>query len=60
MSSLESSVYLHLPHSPQSRWVETTEELAKKVGSSEVVTRIVEDLKDESEPYRNYWYIVLL
>ena len=32
--------------------VETTEELAKKVGSSEVVTRIVEDLKDESEPYR--------
>ena len=32
--------------------VETTEELAKKVGSSEIVTRIVEDLKDESEPYR--------
>jgi len=32
--------------------VETTEELAKKVGSSEIVMRIVEDLKDESEPYR--------
>ncbi|KAL3929888.1 MAG: hypothetical protein SGPRY_001767 [Prymnesium sp.] len=32
--------------------VETTEELAKKVGSAEIVTRIVEDLKDESEPYR--------
>ena len=32
--------------------VETTEELAKKVGAAEVVTRIVEDLKDESEPYR--------
>lgn len=32
--------------------VETTEELAKKVGASEIVTRIVEDLKDESEPYR--------
>ena len=32
--------------------VETTEELAKKVGSSEIVNRIVEDLKDESEPYR--------
>lgn len=32
--------------------VETTEELAKKVGAAEIVTRIVEDLKDESEPYR--------
>uniref|UniRef100_A0A6S9X8B0 Uncharacterized protein n=1 Tax=Chrysotila carterae TaxID=13221 RepID=A0A6S9X8B0_CHRCT len=32
--------------------VETTEELAKKVGSSEIIVRIVEDLKDESEPYR--------
>ena len=32
--------------------VETTEELAQKVGSSEIVLRIVEDLKDESEPYR--------
>ncbi|KAI7871766.1 splicing factor 3B subunit 1 [Spinellus fusiger] len=32
--------------------VETTVELANKVGVSEIVTRIVEDLKDESEPYR--------
>lgn len=32
--------------------VETTEELAKKVGAAQIVTRIVEDLKDESEPYR--------
>jgi splicing factor 3B subunit 1 len=32
--------------------VETTEELANKVGASEIITRIVEDLKDESEPYR--------
>ena len=32
--------------------VETTEELAKKVGSAEIITRVVEDLKDESEPYR--------
>merc|ERR1719221_1769563 len=32
--------------------VETTEELARKVGSSEIIVRIVEDLKDESEPYR--------
>ena len=32
--------------------VETTVELANKVGASEVITRIVDDLKDESEPYR--------
>ena len=32
--------------------VETTVALADKVGASEIVTRIVEDLNDESEPYR--------
>eukprot|EP00934_Nitzschia_sp_Nitz4_P004991 Nitzschia sp. Nitz4//scaffold128_size63911//41023//44913//NITZ4_006223-RA/size63911-snap-gene-0.73-mRNA-1//-1//CDS//3329534844//4981//frame0 len=32
--------------------VETTEELANKVGSYDVVSRIVDDLKDDSEPYR--------
>ncbi|KAJ3333392.1 Splicing factor 3B subunit 1 [Blyttiomyces sp. JEL0837] len=32
--------------------VETTEELAQKVGLTEIVGRIVEDLKDENEPYR--------
>ena len=32
--------------------VETTVEIANKVGSSEIVGRIVEDLKDESEAYR--------
>jgi splicing factor 3B subunit 1 len=32
--------------------VETTVEIANKVGCSEVVSRIVDDLKDESEPYR--------
>uniref|UniRef100_A0A6A7G0V4 Splicing factor 3B subunit 1-like n=3 Tax=Hirondellea gigas TaxID=1518452 RepID=A0A6A7G0V4_9CRUS len=32
--------------------VDTTVELANKVGSSEIIGRIVEDLKDESEPYR--------
>merc|ERR1719240_2126509 len=32
--------------------VETTEELSKKVGSSDIIVRTVEDLKDESEPYR--------
>ncbi|KAI7844119.1 hypothetical protein COHA_002257 [Chlorella ohadii] len=32
--------------------VETTVEIAGKVGCSEIVGRVVEDLKDESEPYR--------
>ena len=32
--------------------VETTVEIALKVGCSDIVSRIVEDLKDESEPYR--------
>ena len=32
--------------------VETTLEIAMKVGASDVIGRIVEDLKDESEPYR--------
>ena len=32
--------------------VETTQEIALKVGCSDIVSRIVEDLKDESEPYR--------
>lgn len=32
--------------------VDTTVEIANKVGSSEIITRIVDDLKDESEAYR--------
>jgi splicing factor 3B subunit 1 len=32
--------------------VETTEELSNKVGCSDIVVRIVDDLKDDSEPYR--------
>ncbi|KAF2151833.1 ARM repeat-containing protein [Myriangium duriaei CBS 260.36] len=32
--------------------VETTGDLARKVGCDEVVSRIVQNLKDESEPYR--------
>ena len=32
--------------------VETTAELANKVGVAEIVVKIVDDLKDESEPYR--------
>lgn len=32
--------------------VETTVELAQKAGVSEIVGRVVNDLKDESEPYR--------
>ena len=32
--------------------VETTVEIANKVGVADIVGRLVEDLKDESEPYR--------
>ena len=32
--------------------VETTVELANSVGAAEVIGRVVDDLKDESEPYR--------
>jgi len=32
--------------------VDTTVEIANKVGTSEIVNRIVDDLKDENEPYR--------
>lgn len=32
--------------------IETTEELANKVGCTDVIERIVDDLKDDSEPYR--------
>ncbi len=32
--------------------VDTTVEIANKVGSSEIINRIVDDLKDESEQYR--------
>jgi splicing factor 3B subunit 1 len=32
--------------------VETTVELATKVGGAQIMSRIVDDLKDESEPYR--------
>ena len=32
--------------------VETTVELAQKAGVSEIVSRIVNDLQDEAEPYR--------
>jgi splicing factor 3B subunit 1 len=32
--------------------IETTEELANKVGCTDVIARIVDDLKDDSEPYR--------
>jgi splicing factor 3B subunit 1 len=32
--------------------IETTEELANKVGCPDIVIRVVDDLKDDSEPYR--------
>ncbi len=32
--------------------VETTVEVSNKVGASDLISRIVDDLKDDSEPYR--------
>ncbi len=32
--------------------VDTTVEIAQKVGASEIISRIVDDLKDENEVYR--------
>ena len=32
--------------------MDTTVEIANKVGAAEIASRIVEDLKDENEPYR--------
>jgi splicing factor 3B subunit 1 len=37
--------------------VETTVEVANKAGCAEIVGRVVEDLKDESEPYRWVWLV---
>eukprot|EP01050_Picozoa_sp_SAG11_P006641 SAG11_NODE_523_length_8775_cov_29.592900_4_plen_152_part_00 len=42
----------HNVGSKNKQLVETTLELATKVGGGEVVSRLVEDLKDDSEPYR--------
>lgn len=35
-----------------SQLVDTTMEIANKVGASEIINRIVDDLKDENEQYR--------
>ena len=32
--------------------MDTTVELANKVGASEIINRVVDDLKDENEQYR--------
>lgn len=32
--------------------IDTTVELANKVGVTDIIARVVDDLKDESEPYR--------
>ena len=41
-----------LDHRNYNQVVETTVELANKVDSSDIVTRVVDDLKDDSEPCR--------
>ena len=35
-----------------SQLVDTTVELANKVGAAEIISRVVEDLKDDNEQYR--------
>lgn len=37
---------------PPPQLVDTTVELANKVGAAEIISRIVDDLKDEAEQYR--------
>lgn len=37
---------------PALQLVDTTVELANKVGAAEIISRIVDDLKDEAEQYR--------
>lgn len=37
---------------PSSQLVDTTVEIANKVGAAEITSRVVEDLKDENEQYR--------
>ena len=45
------SLSLSLSLSPH-QLVDTTVEIANKVGGAEIVSRVVEDLKDENEQYR--------
>ena len=41
------------PHThTHTQLVDTTVEIANKVGAAEIVSRVVEDLKDEAEQYR--------
>jgi cysteine sulfinate desulfinase/cysteine desulfurase-like protein len=41
-----------LSFSMQSQLVDTTVEIANKVGAAEIIGRVVDDLKDEAEQYR--------
>lgn len=41
-----------MPPAPLAQLIDTTVELANKVGVTDIIARIVDDLKDESEPYR--------
>lgn len=55
VSQRVESQELHVRHTCRRNYralVETTVALADKVGCSEIVGFVVEDLKDESEPYR--------
>ena len=49
---LAKGVRMALDKRNYAQLVETTVELANKVGGREIISRVVDDLKDESEPYR--------
>ena len=48
---IEVCIYVHVFFS-FIQLVDTTVEIANKVGGAEIVSRLVEDLKDENEQYR--------
>ena len=50
MTQIEISQQILIRHYRQ--LVDTTVEIANRVGASEIINRLVDDLKDENEQYR--------
>lgn len=48
----EAVLCLYLSYVYDLQLVDTTVEIANKVGAAEIITRVVDDLKDENEQYR--------
>ena len=49
---MHTHTHTHLHTHTHTQLVDTTVEIANKVSGAEIVSRIVEDLKDENEQYR--------